>query len=648
MYILEVIPLTVLPPNVPQLLSYFFDRELPKGAVVQVSLNRRTVPAVVVSSVSLDKEKVSVKKADFQVKKLTKVLFAESQVSDRQLKLAAWTARRYHAPLGYTLKAILPPFAFKKKYPMPFAGSSASQSEKLSAGEKSSGKISEELIIYKTKNLARELKPLVEKTLTGGKQVLLVAAEKSAIDYFASEIKNDPAILHSGLPNKDQYQVWQKCFSGKGFFIGTRQTLHLPWPNLGLIILDDPNNEFYKSDMAPKYHAAEMARRVAEMTGAKLLTTAVAPGVERFKKILDGEIKTGNADSRPKFEIGVSDTGRELKDGNRSVLSRELAADLIERLKAGKKVLIYSPRRGWGGIVVCDNCNGTVRCRKCETPMRVHRSVDLILTCHHCGVVAPLPSQCPACASKNIKIVGPAGTQKIYEQIKRRLVSEGVKAVVLAMDADIAKNEAEEEEIVSEISKPGPAALIATQAVLSHRFRIGFDLIGLVNADALANAPDFRSEENLVYNFEKLVGFLPAQGGKIVIQTHNPENRLFARLASGDYDDFYAEELKLREAFAYPPFRQLIKLTFRHKDKAKGAYAARVTAEKLKLALGRIKNGREDFRIIEAVPAFISKEKERFQYNIFIKARPGAENLSELLKYAGSNWLIDVDPRSLL
>src|SRR3990167_2848197 len=117
MYIVEVIPLTLLPPNVPQILSYFSGLELSKGAIVEIPLNKRKVRAVVISSNSIEKNKLSLKKVDFQIKKINKVLFETPQISTYQLKLAVWLAKFYCPPLGYPLKTLLPPFAFKKKYP---------------------------------------------------------------------------------------------------------------------------------------------------------------------------------------------------------------------------------------------------------------------------------------------------------------------------------------------------------------------------------------------------------------------------------------------------------------------------------------------------------------------------------------------------
>src|SRR3989344_5115085 len=153
MYIVEVIPLTLLPPNVPQILSYFSGLELSKGAIVEIPLNKRKVRAVVISSNSIEKNKLSLKKVDFQIKKINKVLFETPQVSDYQLKLAVWLARYYYSPLGYTLKTILPPFAFKKKYPILIHNSPLPT---FNVGNP-------QLLIYKTKGLAKHLEPLIKE-----------------------------------------------------------------------------------------------------------------------------------------------------------------------------------------------------------------------------------------------------------------------------------------------------------------------------------------------------------------------------------------------------------------------------------------------------------------------------------------------------
>lgn len=649
MYIIEVIPLTILPPNVPQILSYFHDSELLKGAIVEISLNKRKIKAVVISSNSLEKQKLSLKKVDFQIKKITKVLNDKPQVSDYQLKIAVWLAKYYYAPLGYTLKTILPPFAFKKKYPVVIHNSPCTTRRVVHP----------QVWVYKTKRLVEYLEPMIKevvketnppslKSYGEAKQVLILVSEKASINYFFEYFSKryDTAVIHSGLSNEKLYEAWTKAQSGEAkIIIGTRQALNMRYKDLGLVIVDDPLHEFYKSDMVPRYNAVNLAHKVAELNNSRLVLASVVPGVENYHKAKNGEYELKNVENRPSFESGIIDMAQEVKNANWSPISKKLNEELLAFLKADKKVLIFSPRRGYAGILICGNCGSAAKCPQCEVAMRVHRSVEFILVCHHCGISKPVPSNCSVCGNHNLKTVGPAGTQKIYDGIKNLLLRSGLNKVpVLALDTDIVKNETEEEEIVSEISKPGPSVLVATQMVFSHRFYLNFDLIAIINADALTNIPDFKSEENLFYQIEKLVNFQP---NKLLIQTYNPENELMEKAAKGDYEKFYDNELKLREALSYPPFYHFIKLTFRHKDRDKASYAARVTTEKLKMAIGRARSGKVT-KIIEAVPAYIERERGLYLYNIFLKVRRDYPDINDLLKYAGPGWIIDVEPRSLL
>ena len=697
MYIVEVIPLTLLPPNVPQILSYFFDpvkgnppkteadrafqasrrsngteSPLPKGAIVEVNINKRKSKAVVVCSSPLEKQKLSLKKVGFQIKKINKVLFEKPQVSDRQLKIAVWMAKRYYAPLGYTLKTILPPFAFRKKFPLPTSSrltsheSATSQSRILDSQSESGQVGNPQLWIYRTKKLVKYLEPIIKEVVgksfdkaplnlssrrRQGRQVLIVVPEKSSINYFFEHFskKYKTSVIFSGLSNEKLYETWIKSQSGElDVIIGTRQALNMPFKDLGLIIVDDPLHEFYKSDMMPRYNAVTLVHKVAELNNAKLVLTSVIPGVENYYKAKNDIYELKNIEVhievKPQYEVVIVDMAQEIKNGNWSPISKKLNEELISTLKDDKRVLIFSPRRGYAGILICSNCGSAVKCSRCEVAMRTHRSVEMILVCHHCGISKSLPENCSVCGNHNLKTAGPAGTQKIYDYVRARLANENIKCPVLALDTDIVKNETEENEIILEISKPGPSVLIATQMVFSHRFYLNFDLIAIINADALTNVPDFRSEESLFYQMKKLVNFSPE---KMIVQTYNPENKLVEKAIQGNYVDFYDNELKSRQALNYPPFFKLVKLTFRHANRDKASYAARVTTEKLKMAVARMRLGNE-IKIIEATPAYIEKERGLYFYNIFLKVREGYQGVNDLLKYADPGWIVDVEPRSLL
>lgn len=215
---------------------------------------------------------------------------------------------------------------------------------------------------------------------------------------------------------------------------------------------------------------------------------------------------------------------------------------------------------------------------------------------------------------------------------------------VLVLDADVVKNETEEEEVMEGISKSGGSILIATQMIFSHRYSRQFDMIGIVNFDTLNPSPDFRAEEGFIYQMEKIFDFNPQ---KIVIQTYNRQDKILKYILSGNYSVFYDEELDARRAFYYPPFSRLVKLSFKHKIREKASYAARINIEKLKMAISRM-GLEEKISIIGSSPAFLEKDRGFYVYNIVIKTDPSLNNLGEVLRYCQAGWTVDIDPRTIL
>ena len=262
-----------------------------------------------------------------------------------------------------------------------------------------------------------------------------------------------------------------------------------------------------------------------------------------------------------------------------------------------------------------------------------------------------MPDNCPSCNGFKLKPVGPAGTQKIYDEIQKILMVNNVKVPVLILDSDVIKNEIEEEGVVGEIKSSKTSIIISTQMIFSHRYSLSFDLIGVLNTDSLISAPDFRAEERLFYQIEKLLDLLPTgknnQSKNMILQTYNPENKSILTASKGDYKNFYDKELETRKVFSYPPYSQLVKLSFKHKSRDKASYEARVLSEKLKMALGQLKLGQK-IKLTDSYSSFAEKERGLFVYNIVLKILPEMENLKDFLKFIPSNWSVDVDPRSII
>lgn len=640
MYIIEVIPLSILPSNVPQLLSYFFNKKLEKGAIVEIPFGNRKVRAVVVASIPIEDQKISLKKSRFQLKKISNIVSDIPQVSNNQFKIALWLSRYYYAPLGYCLKTVLPPFFLKRGYDLTVPVDKNPKQETIS-------KKPLFLLSHAQETLAN-LMPFIKKSIGELGQVAIIVPDISTLQYFYDNLSlnYEVAKIHSRLNNKKLYESWKNINSGRAdIILGTRQALFMPFKNLKLLIVDDVLHQFYKSDMTPKYSTPDLAKTIANLHEAKIIFVSPVTGTEYYYHLKNKEYDLLDK-TKTTEPLKIVNMISEIKNGNFSMFSQELKNQLlvlINKPNQNKKILIFSPRRGHSGVLVCQNCGLAVKCRDCGTAFRVHKTTDLILICHHCSRSIKIPENCPNCNSFKLKTAGPAGTQKIYEEVQKILMFNNVKAPVLILDTDVIKNDIEEEEIIQEIKNPRTSIIISTQMVFSHRYSWNFDLIGVLNADCLINIPDFKTEERLFYQTEKLLDFQPKS---LIIQTYNTENQAIIVAGQGNYKQFYEKELEIRKMFSYPPYSRLIKLSFKHKNRDRASYEARILSGKLKMAIGQLDLSQK-IKIIDSYPSFIEKERNFFVYNIILKILPELEDLRDILKFVPSNWFIDVDPRTI-
>lgn len=641
MYIIEVIPLTILPSSVPQLLSYFFNTKLEKGAIVEIPFGNRKIRAVVVASNPLEDQKILLKKTGFQLKKISEVISEAPQVSNNQFRIALWLSRYYYAPLGYCLKTVLPSFFLKKGYELTIPVKKNTEHETLARKPL--------FILSNAKETLNNLMPFIKKVTEKQGQIVLIVPDVSTIEYFYQILAQNYEVvkISSLLSNKNLYGAWKKVSSGQAdIILGTRQALFMPFNNLKLLIVDDALHGSYKSDMTPKYNTPDLAKTVANLHGAKLVFVSPITGIENYYHLKNKEYELLDK-TETREPLRVINMVSEIKNGNYSMFSGKFKEQLLTLLTSSnkdKKILIFSPRRGYSGVLVCQNCGYAVKCKECETAFRVHKTTDLTLVCHRCSRNIKIPEKCPNCNSSKLKTVGPAGTQKIYDEAQRILMINNLKAPVLVMDTDVVKNETEEEEIIKEVKSKGTLIIISTQMIFSHRYDLKFDLIGVLNTDSLINTPDFRTEENLFYQIEKLLDFQPKN---ITLQTYNPENRSILTTSTRDYKNFYEKEVEIRKIFSYPPHSQLVKLTYKHRDRSRASYEARVLSEKLKMAIGHLSLGPK-IKMIDSHPSFTEKERGLFAYNIILKILPEAEDIRDILKYVPSNWSIDVDPKSII
>jgi primosomal protein N' (replication factor Y) len=630
-----------LPANAPQILSYYFEHDLKVGSILEIPINHRKVSSVVISSSPLNDNKILLKKSDYQIKKAGKLLFEHSQVTEYQLKIASWISRNYYSPLGLTLNTVLPPFFGKKKYahePDTFPSNT-----RVTDGDTNDSR----LFVYPAKILIVKLLPMIERYRTQKRQVLILVPDAVVARHFYGELsRNALKVMQiSGkLSNSDYYKIWNDTSAGTiDIIIGTRVSLFLPFRNLGAIIIEDSSNEMYKSDMSPKYHATELADEVARLNNADIVYADGTINVAQYEKTPAGRLSYDDIGKPTDMVPRLIDMKLEHVKDNFSPISSELKSEIIKTIGDNGRVLIYAPRRGYASLFICNNCGHAVKCPNCEIPMRVHRSSEYILNCHHCSLVTEVPKSCVNCNSSNMRPAGIIGSQRIYNDLMRYIEFGQMKKVpILILDSDVVKNDTEAGEIIDEMSKPGPSILIATAMVLSYRYDLSFDLVGITSIDALSNFTDFRTEEKLLITLNKLLDFNPS---KCLLQTSKIDNRINSVIISGDVTKFYDRELKDRKLLFYPPFSKIVKMTFKSPDKRKSSMALRILSEKLRMAISQHKLENE-IVLKGNASEYVFKDNNLFVAVLILKCARDLRNIRNVLRYVPNNWSIDINPNN--
>lgn len=403
----------------------------------------------------------------------------------------------------------------------------------------------------------------------GGQVIVLIpeiALTFQTVKRFYARFGERVSFLHSRLSQGERYDQYERAKNGEiDIMIGPRSALFTPFDRLSLIIMDEEHENSYKSESVPKYHARETAIARARLCHVPVILGSATPTIDSYYKAQSGEYVLLELKSRAGAgtmpAVSVVDLRQELKEKNYSIFSRLLKQKMTECLRRKEQIMLFINRRGYAGTVTCRSCGSVVKCPHCDVSMTLHN--DNRLRCHYCGYEREMLFQCPDCGSTAIGKFG-TGTQKIEEFTKKTFP----EARVLRMDMDTTKGKLGHQEILKAFSEGKADILVGTQMIVKGHDFPNVTLMGVIAADLSLGMDHYRAAET---TFDLLVQASGRAGraekpGEVVIQTYQPEHYSVTAAVTGNYQEFYRNEILFRRISKYPPMSHMLMILIQSEE----------------------------------------------------------------------------------
>jgi len=489
----------------------------------------------------------------------------------------------------------------------------------------------------------------IEMCLAQGRQAVVLVPEialtPQTIRRFAARFPGRVTVWHSEMGDGERFDVWRRVRTdhpAAQVVVGSRSALFLPFPQLGLIAVDEEHEPSYKQERTPRYHARAVALELGRVTGATVLLGSATPALESYYAARRGELALLALPQRIKAElprVTVVDMRQELRMGNRSMFSRRLSQGLQRVLANREQAILYLNRRGAATFVLCRDCGYVATCAKCASPLTFHGEGDLV--CHQCSRRYPAPVVCPECGSKRIRFFG-AGTERVEEAVKLEFPT----ARTLRWDRDVTGAKGSHDAILTKFVRHEADVLIGTQMIAKGLDLPLVTLVGAIAADVGMFLPDFRSSERTFQLLTQVAGRAGRSelGGEVVVQTYHPEHYAILAASEHDYEGFYREEMAFRRQQAYPPLRRLARLVYHHGQRARVQAEAEALAATLRgeIAAGQL----ADTDLIGPAPCFFTRQRGEWRWQILVRSPEPAALLRRVA--LGPGWRVDVDPVDVL
>ncbi|MBR4549533.1 MAG: primosomal protein N' [Oscillospiraceae bacterium] len=465
---------------------------------------------------------------------------------------------------------------------------------------------------------------LIHEQLRRGKSAILLVPEialtPQMLQTFSSHFGDEVALLHSSLSPGERYDEWKRLGGGKAHLaIGTRSAVFAPVRDLGLIIMDEEQEETYKSENAPRYHARDVAKFRCARAGCLLLLGSATPDIASRYQAEIGKYAYFSLPTRYNERelpaVRIVDMKRELRRGNAGSISSLLKDELQLNIERGEQSILFLNRRGAHKLVSCGECGYTFKCPRCSIALTYHSATGRLM-CHYCGFSKRLDAACPDCGGQ-FCFVG-AGTQLVEEEL-HTLFGD---IPIMRMDTDTVTPAGSHERLLERFREENIPILVGTQMVTKGLNFENVTLVGVISADQSLYAGDYRAGERTFSLITQVVG-RSGRGekpGRAVIQTFTPANETIRQAAEQDYEAFYRAELELRRLQETPPFRDLLAITASGLDEGQVVRTCRYVKQRLRELLA----DQPGLVLLGPTPLAVVRVNLRYRYRVNISCRSNA------------------------
>jgi primosomal protein N' (replication factor Y) len=527
----------------------------------------------------------------------------------------------------------------------------------------------------------------IDFALERGQQAIVLVPEialtPQTVRRFAARFPGRVALLHSRLSDGERYDTWRRARQGLfDIVVGPRSALFTPLANLGVIVVDEEHDPSYKQTPpvpAPYYHARDVALEMGRITGATVIMGSATPDLVTYHRARSGryqllELSRRIMGHRQRIEsqaqrlqiagerirahyqhgaddpddaltiplppIQVVDLRQELRAGNRSIFSRMLERAIGDTLERDEQAILFLNRRGTATFVLCRDCGYVARCPRCDMPFTYHRP-RLMLVCHHCGRRQPPDQTCPQCGSRRIRYFG-LGTEEVEAQVQQRWP----QARITRWDRDTTAGKNTHETLLAGFINQESDILVGTQMIAKGLDLPLVTLVGVISADVSLGLPDYRTGERAFQILAQVSGRAGRGllGGRVIIQTYQPEHYAVQAASEHDYASFYIEEIRFRTQHSLPPFRRLAKLVLVDPVNDRAQREAEQLGKELRVHIRE--KALAATEILGPVPPFFNRIDGRYRWQIIIRS-PDPVRLLEDFSIP-PKWIIDIDPVSTL